>query len=136
MGEVVLKDPFVSLNNVVLSDHFKQVNISPVADTPEKTHFGDDWRGRIGGLKDFSVSLEYNQDYDPATGLDFVMFPLLGKRIPFEIRSSSAIRAPGNPSWTGFVIVGEYSPLSGSVGEVIMGNLNLPGDGILNRLTA
>ena len=62
----VLTDPFISINGVHdLSSHFTSADVPETADAPESTAFGvTTHRRTAGGLKDWTVTLEYNQDFD------------------------------------------------------------------------
>ena len=56
MAEFVLTDPFISIAGNDVSDHFTSVALPVEAETQEATAFGDEWRTRLGGLKDWSAS--------------------------------------------------------------------------------
>ena len=56
MAEFVLTDPFISIAGTTMSDHFTSVALPVEAETQEATAFGDEWRTRLGGLKDWSAS--------------------------------------------------------------------------------
>ena len=135
MAEIVLTNCYVSIAANVLSAHFTSVAIEGTAVAVPKTHFGDTWEGREPGLKDWTASLDFNQDY-AAGQLDSIMWPLLGTRVAVEFRSDAGARAPANPSWVGSAIMTSYPPVSGGVGELATGTVALEGDGELQRLTA
>ena len=64
MAEVVVIAGYLSVAGNDLSEHFKSIAVSAEADTPESTDFGSDgWREYEGGLKGFTISADYNQDY-------------------------------------------------------------------------
>ena len=132
MAEFVLIDPFISINGDNVSDHFTSLSLPIEAETQEATAFGDDWRTRLGGLKDWSSTLDFNQDFDDGQ-LDDLMWPLLGTNVAVIIRPDSAVRGPNNPEWTGNAILMSYPPLGNSVGELATGSLGLEGNGPLAR---
>ena len=99
MAALVLIDPFIIINGVDLSSHFTSISIEPSADLQEDTAFGDEWMSRVGGLKDFSMSGDYNQDF-AAGALDATLWPLLGVSTPIIVRSQSAAASP-TPLTTG-----------------------------------
>ena len=134
MAALVLIDPFISINGVDLSSHFTSISIEPSADLQEDTAFGDEWMSRVGGLKDFSMSGDYNQDF--ATGaLDATLWPLLGVSTPIIVRSQSGPASPTNPQWSGNVLMESYMPIGGSVGDLLVGSVTFPGNGPLARTT-
>ena len=132
MAEKVLTATFFSINGNVLSDYFTSIDVPVEVDLQEATAFGDAWRTRVGGLRDWSVSADYNQDY-VAGGLDAVLWLLLGTSVPLIVRADSAARSAANPEWTGNAILSSYQPIQGSVGDLITGSISLMGNGPLAR---
>ena len=135
MAVLVLIDPFISIGGVNLSEHFTSVSIEPSAALQESTAFGDEWMTREGGLKDFSMSGDYNQDY-AAGAIDATLWPLLGVSTPIIVRSQSGAVSVTNPQWAGNVLLESYMPVGGSVGDLVTGSVTLPGNGPLARTTS
>ena len=135
MAEIVLTDCYISIASNVVSDHFTSIAIEGTAVAVPKTHFGDTWEGREPGLKDWTASLDFNQDF-ANNQLDSIMWPLFGTRVAIEVRADSGGRSNGNPAWVGNAIMTGYPPLGGGVGELATGTVALEGDGELQRLTA
>ena len=134
MAELVLTDAFISIGGNDLSEHFSSVTIETSAELQEATAFGDDWRTRVGGLKDWSVSADFMQDF-AASQLDATLWPLLGTDVAVIIRPTSAVRSPANPQYGGNAILESYPPLGNSVGELATGSISLQGNGTLARTT-
>ena len=88
-----------------------------------------------GGLKNYDLSCDFNQDF-AAGALDATLWPLLGVKTAFEIRAVSSVRAVTNPSWVGMGILNAYPPLGNSVGELSTGTFTMQGSGELQRLTS
>ena len=135
MAEFVLIDPFISIAGNNVSDHFTSVALPVEAETQEATAFGDDWRTRLGGLKDWSASLDFNQDF-ANNQLDSLMWPLIGTSVAVVIRPDSAALGPNNPQFSGNAILMSYPPLGNSVGELATGSITLEGNGPLGRATS
>ncbi len=135
MAEKVLTATFFSINGNVLSDHFTSIDVPVEVDLQEATAFGDEWRTRIGGLKDWSATADYNQDYD-AGQLDAVLWPLLGTSVPLVVRADDDPIGVTNPEWRGNVILSSYQPVQGSIGELVTGSISLMGNGPLARATS
>lgn len=114
----VLKDAFVTINAVDLSDHVSNVRLSYSAEILEATNMGDAAKRRIVGLKDCSAEIELRQDFDAAK-VDATLFPLVGVSTALRIRKSKtdAISAT-NPEYQFNGILGELPIIGGSVGEV------------------
>ena len=135
MAEFVLTDASVVINSVDLSDHVKQVTVTYEAEEQDKTAMGATARRRLGGLKNFSVSLMFNQDF-AANEVDATLFPIVGSVVPIVIKPTSGSVSATNPSYSGSVLVQSYTPLDGSVGDIADARVNLPGDGVLARNTS
>lgn len=137
MARIVLTDAYVKLNNVDLSDHIASVEIAQSFDSIETTAFGDSGRTRTGGLEDSSVTLSFHQDF-AAASVDQTIAPLVGGTAAFEIRAvgtATAVSAT-NPKWTGTVLITEWNPLSGAVGELSTADVTWPVSGQVTRGTA
>jgi len=133
---MVLKNAYVSVNSVDLSDHVTSVTINYSAEILEKTAMGASSKQRIAGLKDFSVDLEFNQDF-AAGEVDATLFPLVGAAaFPIEIRPDAGVVGTANPKYTGNGLLESYSPLDGSVGELATTSTTIQGDGDLARATS
>ena len=134
MAEIVLKDPFISIGSTDLSEHFKSISLAPTADTQDSTAFGDDWTEMEPGLKEFGVTMDFNQDF-AAGAFDAIMWPLFGTKQALVVRSLMTAIGTSNPEWRGMVIISGYPIVDGSVGDLLSGSLTLAGSGPLTRHT-
>ena len=136
MARIVLTDVGVVINNIDLSDHVASVTINQNIDAVETTAFGDGGRTRIGGLEDSSISLDFHQDF--ASGdVDATIAPLVGGTASFNIGPfGTAIAAAGTaPRYTGTVLVTEWTPLNGTVGDLSTASVTWPVSGVIARGT-
>lgn len=124
MATVIYKDAYFLINSVVLSDHVKSLTLNYEAETQDDTAMGDDTRSMLGGLKNWSASVEFHQDF-AAAEVDVTIFSLVGVSTDIEIRPTSAAVSATNPSFTGNAMITTYSPLSGSVGDVLPATIEL-----------
>ena len=86
MATFVFKNGYVMVNNVDLSDHVRSVSLSYSAADVEDNNMGDSTQQRLAGLKDWSLSVEFSQDY--ASGkVDATLFDLVGAA-PFDQSSA------------------------------------------------
>jgi len=137
MARIVLTDAYVSINSTDLSDHIASVEIAQSFDEVETTAFGDGGRTRVAGLEDSSISLAFHQDF-AGSSVDQTIAPLVGGTAAFEIRAvgtATGVSAT-NPKWTGTVLVTEWNPLSGAVGELSTADITWPVSGQITRGTA
>ena len=133
MAEQVLTNAFLSIAGVDLSDHVRQLTLNDGADAPVDTAMGDTYVGRLaGGIKDWSVAVEFNQDY-AANEVDVTVAALVGTSVALIIRADAGAKAATNPEWTGNAILTSYNPVVGSVGDAHITNLQFDGNGALAR---
>lgn len=133
--ETVLTDASVVVNGVDLSDHVRSLTLQYNADAVDKTAMGDTTRNRTGGLKDWSVSIEFNQDF-AANEVDATLFPLVGSTFTFTGKPTSAAVSATNPSFSGSALLESYQPINGSVGDLHTTSVSLVAAGDLTRATA
>ena len=134
MAPIAFINGYVSLTGTNLSAYCKQIGLDiDVADLDTTTFGSGGSRERIGGLKDGSLSLTFNQDI---TGLDAVMWPLIGQVVTFEVRATQAAVGAGNPKYTGSVLVAGWTPLDGKVGALLEVSVDFPVSGPVTRATS
>lgn len=133
---IAFTDAHVTVNGVDLSPYVRKVTLSPKADDLDATAMGGGgYRARIGGLKDWSVSLEFNQGFDVGE-VDATLWPLFGTVVPLTVRPTSDPVSPTNPEYSGNVLIAEYPPFDQSTGDLATVSVSWPGDGPLNRATS
>ena len=136
MANFVFTNGQVLINAVDLSDHVKTVKINYQADVHENTAMGAGTKTRLPGLKDWSVDIEFNQDF-AASNVDATMFPLVGAAaFAVEFRPVNGARSATNPGFNGNALMPDYTPLSGKVGDVAVTIIKLMGTGTLLRSLA
>lgn len=137
MASFVLKNAFVKINAVDLSANVKSVTVNYSAEIQDSTAMSQASRSRLAGLKDWSLDVEFFQDY-AAGKVDATMFPIVGTQVAIEIRPDAGEVSATNPKFTGNGTVENYNPVAGSVGDVAMASTKLSGsDGVaLARATA
>jgi hypothetical protein len=132
MAEFVLDDAFVSIAANDISTNVKSLTINYGAAAGDVTAMGDLTTINIGGLKEWSVDIEFNQDFT-AAALDSILFPLVGTSVALVIRPDSAAKGADNPEFTGSAILTTYPPLGGSVGDVAGTSVSLVAASALAR---
>lgn len=135
MAVFVATDYNIKINGQDYSANLTQAELSLEADDVETTAFGSTYRSRIGGLKQGSLNLQFNQDF-AAAGIDSVLFPLLGTQATVVIKPNSTAVSATNPSYTFNALVTSYTPISGSVGDLATFSVTWPVSGAVTRATA
>lgn len=135
MAVFVLKNAYVNINGVDLSSRVKKVTVNIKAADEDNTAMGAIGKGRIAGLRDDSISVEFNQDF-AALNVDATMFPLIGAAaFPVIVKAVSGTASATNPRYYGNCILTDYNPIDGSVGNAATTSVSLPVDGYLQRGT-
>jgi hypothetical protein len=127
MATFVLTDALVMMDGGVappttdISDYVKSVIINYSADMLEDTAMGDLSHSKKPGLKDWSIDIEFYQDFVD-NGLDEDMWTLIngGLSVNVEIRPTSAVRSAANPAYTCLGQIESWGPIQGAVGEMAM----------------
>ena len=132
MAEIVLVDAFATFGGADLSDHIRSITINHNAEILDKSAMSDTSRANIAGLKNWSVDVEFNQDY-AATKTDATLFALVGTSVALVMRPDSGVIGPTNPEFTGNAFLESYSPIGGSIGEVHTTTVTFKGSGPLAR---
>lgn len=135
MAHAIFKNPFLSLNGVDLSDHVRQASLTYEAELQDDTAGGDNSRNRLGGLKNWSLQVEFAQDY-AAGEVDASLFAQVGNSIAVILRPDTAAVGATNPQYTGDGIIESYQPFGGTIGELAMAPVTLQGNGDLARATS
>jgi hypothetical protein len=134
MAIFVATDYKVTIGTTNVSANLTQAELSLEADEVETTAFGATYRTRIGGLKNGSLNLQFNQDFGAAS-IDSQFFPLLGSAVAFSITPTSTAVAVTNPSYSGTALVTQYMPISASVGDLATFSITWPVTGAVTRAT-
>ena len=136
MARIVLTNAYVTINSVDVSDHVASVTLNSSIDVVETTAFGTTGaRTRIGGLADNSISLEFHQDY-ASTSIEATIYPLLGTTTTVVVKPNGSSTSTSNPSYTSTVLVSEWTPLNGAVGELATASVTWPVSGAITKATA
>ena len=137
MAEFVYTDAYVMWDsggdNVELSSYVRSVTLTVDVDLQESTAMGDSWRERLAGLKDWSVSVELNQDFTNS-GIQDSLFEDLGssKTLMFRPDKSDGLGV-NNPNFSGSAFIESLPIVDSSVGDVATVTISFQGSGALAR---
>lgn len=136
MATLVLTDASVTINSVDLSDHVRSVTINYEAEIQDDTNMADTSRNKLPGLKDWSLDIEFSQDY-AAAKVDATLFSLVGAAaFAIAIRPTSSAVGTTNPNFNGNALLASYKPVAGTVGSMATATTRFEGTGTLTRSTA
>jgi hypothetical protein len=140
MAELVLKDPAVCIGTsgsptTTLTPYVRSVTINYSAELQDKTASGDATRDRIAGLKDWSITVSFNQDF-ASTDVDKFVWGLIGAESSnsyIDVRTKTTKATASNPRYHGRGLLESYSPLGQSVGDLVTFDLTFQAAGDLTR---
>jgi hypothetical protein len=137
MAKLILRDAYLLVNAVDLSDHVQSVEINPGRADQDATAMGAVGKQRLPGLKDEQVVVNFRQDF-AASKVDQTLWTLYdqGTSFAIEIRPTSGARSTTNPAWTGTAYLIDYAPVAGAVGDVLDAKVTFVIDNQLTRQTA
>lgn len=135
MAKQVFLNAVVTVNGTDFSDHIASVTIDQSADEIETTAFGTaGWRTRVAGLKDGSVQLDWHQDF--ASSVDATLSSAWGAVGTVTVIPNGTAVSATNPKWTCPVVLSGYSPVAGSVGDLLTFSTTWAAAGAFTRGTA
>ena len=136
MAIFVATDFFVSINgSTALNPYLTQVELKASANDVTTTAFGSTWVTRVAGLKEGSLTLNFNQDYAAST-VDPTLWPYLGTNATVVIRPTSSAVGSANPAYTAICLVTDLTPVSGQIGDLATFSVTWPTSGTVTRAVA
>lgn len=143
MAVIVLTDVSVEIGGVDLSDHIASISLASNADAVETTAFGTSGaRSRVGGLKDNSITIDFHQDF-AASEVEATIYPLIGTLVDVVVKPTSGAISATNPAYkmddtagAGQVLVTEWTPVNGAVGELATASVTWPVSGAILKVTS
>lgn len=130
MARIVLTDVDVELNGQPIGEYISSVTLNTPEDVVETTAFGPvGARTRTSGLKDHSVALEFHNDFASGAMEQIIDTIGIGQLTNLVVKPTSAAISSTNPAYradgsgsgatkAGQVLVSEWTPLNGAVGEL------------------
>ena len=133
MAKLVLTDANITLAGTDISTDVAAVTLSSSAAEVETTAFGQGAVTRTGGLKDNSVTLSIHNEYSSIEGL---IYPLIGSTAAIVIKPNGTAVGTANPSYTATVLVTEWTPVNGAIGELNTADVTWPISGTITKSTS
>jgi hypothetical protein len=118
MATIIYKNAYFEVNGTSLSDHVESLTFNYGSEMQDETAMGDDTRINKGGLKTWSLDINFHQDY-AAADVDGKFFSLVGTTACYEWRPQNICSTAINPRFSGIGVVDSYQPQGGSVGSLL-----------------
>lgn len=136
MAVFAATDFAITLGTTNVSANLVQAELALESEELDTTAFGATWRTRIGGLKNGSLTLQFNQDFGVGSIDSLLGTAALGSLIAFNITPTSSAVSATNPKYSGSALVVQYNPISSSVGDLASFSVTWPISGSVTRATA
>lgn len=136
MAHMVLLAQYLSLAGTDVSKHTKKAELSvEVEDKDVTTYASLGWKEVLGGLKSGELGCDFLQDF--AVGeLDALMWDQLGENVAFVVKHDQSTTTSSNPAYSGTVLIKEWKPIEGSVGDEATVGVSFPTSGAVTRTTS
>lgn len=136
MAKFVLTAEKVLIGGTDLSTYCAKAEIAISAEVKDDTTYGSGgWKEELGGLKSAKISIEFYNDL-AAAALDSIIWPLFGTVVTFEVAGTQAARGTSNPSYIGSLLISDWNPITGKVGDVDQSTVSWQSTGAVTRVTA
>lgn len=137
MAKYVVTGNKVSINGTDLSSSVARAEIAMNVADVDVTDFGSQgYTELIGGLKSGTVSIDFHQDYASGS-VEATIFPLLGSIATAVIIAGNGTAASSaTPAYTATVLVNNWNPVSGAVGDLSTVSVTWPTSGVVTKATA
>lgn len=137
MTMMVLTAGYVSITGPgAIYDHCSKIELTVEVEEKDVTTFASlGWKEVLGGIKSGSLALGLKQDIAD-DGLDEDFWAIFGTVVTFEVRLTQAAVGVANPKYTGSVLIKEWKPINGTVGDVAELDVTFPTSGVVTRAVA
>lgn len=134
MPTVVFKNAYLSIGGVDLSTSVAEVALNISAEMLDESAMGDNTRMHKGGLKDWTISPKFHNDFS-AANVDATLWSLVGTTSDVEVRAVNTCTTGINPRWYGVGVIESYAPLGGAVGALLDAPVSIRSADDLTRST-
>jgi hypothetical protein len=136
MAKMVLLEPYVEINAVDRSSSVSKIEFDDQFEEKETTTFGSSSAKEVlGGLESGSVAITFKNDY-AAGALDSAMWALRRSLVTIKARPVAAsIVSSANPQYSCSILINNWKPIAGTVGDVAEVDVTYPMSGVLARAT-
>lgn len=136
MPLMVLKAAYLAINGVDRSANTSKCELTAEVEEKDVTTFASNgWKEVLGGIASGGLAVTFKNDVGVAA-LDSAMWDLFGQVTTFEVRASNAVVGASNPKYTGNVLIKNWTPISGSPGDVNEASYTFPTSGAVSRAIA
>lgn len=135
MAKKVLLDAQLSINSTDLTQWCAKVELDDTFEEKDVSTFASGGAKEVlGGQESGSLGITFRNSHT-AGELDSIMWALRRTVVTFTTRADAAAVSTSNPQYSGSILVNQWSPIMGSVGDVNELDVTYPLSGVLVRAT-
>jgi predicted secreted protein len=133
MAVLAFTNPYVALSGTERSTYVRAVTLNVEVESLETTVGSSaGYRSHIGGLKEGTLEIEFNNDFADSA-IDDIVWGLLGTVVSFEVRPVNTTVGTSNPRYSGSVLISSWTPVGQAVGELVTTSVSWPTSGTVTR---
>ena len=118
MAKEVITGASITIATVDLSQFIKSVTITQTSEEKETTAFGQLAMARVGGLRDYEISIDWYMSYAATPSPYTAIQTLVGTAATCVVKKSTAATGATNPQFSGSFLVTEFPFIEAEHGEV------------------
>lgn len=136
MAKQVLLNCYVEINSVDQSASVSKVELDDQFEEKETTNFASAGAKEvIGGLESGTIGITFKNDY-AGGALDATMWALRRSVVGFKVRpEKNVVVSSANPQYSGSMLVNQWKPIAGAVGDLAEVDVSFPMSGAMARAT-
>jgi hypothetical protein len=135
MAKKVLLDATLVIDSNDLTQWCAKVELDDTFEEKEVTNFASGGAKEVlGGLESGGIGITFRNSHT-AGELDEIMWALRRSVVTFTVRADAAAVSTSNPQYSGSILINQWSPIMGSVGDVNELDVTYPLSGVLVRAT-
>lgn len=128
MAVLVFLTPQIIINSVDLTNRITQVSLEETFADVDTTAFGNTAKTRVAGLGDHKFTADFQQDF-AASEVEATIYPLLSTVVSVTLKPLNATTSTSNPAYTFSVLVDDWKPVTGKVGDLLVSSVSWPVSG-------
>lgn len=135
MPKKVLLDAQLTINGQNLTQWCAKVELNDEFEDKDTTTYASGKAKEVlGGLETSEVSITFKNDF-AAGALDEIMWALRRQVVTWTAKADIAAVSTSNPLYGGSILINQWTPISGTVGDVAEVDVTFPGSGPMTRVT-
>lgn len=136
MAKQVLLNCYVEINAVDRTANVAKVELDDQFEEKETTTFASAGAKEVlGGIESGTIGITFKNDY-AGGALDSAMWALRRSVVAFKVRpEKDVVVSSANPQYSGSMLINQWKPIAGAVGDVAEVDVSFPMSGQMLRNT-